>query len=176
MWSTRNGGGPVKKWMRRIRGLLGTAVTWALAWSSVGAAIGLLNVVFAGAPIGAVVVTFALAWAKMGFVAGAIFSVVLGVVEGRRRFDEVSLPRFAAWGAVGALFLAIPIAMGLTLTIQTVVGFGTAVLLGVGSAAGSLALARTSDNAEFAGPDEETLGLTEALDESLYLPTVQDHR
>ena len=31
---------------------------------------------------------------------------VLGLVEGRRRFDQMSLPRFAGWGAVGGLLLS----------------------------------------------------------------------
>ena len=33
-----------------------------------------------------------------GFFGGAFFSTVLGIAGRRHRFDELSLPRFAAWG------------------------------------------------------------------------------
>lgn len=37
---------------------------------------------------------------------------MLGIAERRRRFDELSLPRFAAWGAVGGVLLSlVPAAM-----------------------------------------------------------------
>jgi hypothetical protein len=149
----------MKKWLRRIRGALGTAVTWALAWSGVGIAVGLLNVVLAGAPLGAVMATFAVAWAKMGFIGGAIFSVVVGVAERRRAFHEMSVPRFAAWGALGALVFGLPIAAALGFTAEMVVGFSTVVLLGAGSAAGSLAIARRSDDRELLEEGQEPLGL-----------------
>ena len=49
---------------------------------------------------------FPLMAGAFGFVAGVIFSGVLGVVEGRRRFDQMSIPRFAAWGAAGGFLLS----------------------------------------------------------------------
>jgi hypothetical protein len=42
-----------------------------------------------------------------GFVGGALFSLVLGVAGRRRRFDELSVARFAVWGALGGLMLAL---------------------------------------------------------------------
>ena len=45
-------------------------------------------------------------FATMGFVGGTMFSTILGIAEGRRRFDQMSLPRFAGWGAVGGLLLS----------------------------------------------------------------------
>jgi hypothetical protein len=42
-----------------------------------------------------------------GFVGGALFSVVLGIGEHRRRFDELSVRRFAGWGALGGLLLTL---------------------------------------------------------------------
>ena len=42
-----------------------------------------------------------------GFLGGAVFSAVLRIAEGRRRFDELSLPRFGAWGAVTGLLLGV---------------------------------------------------------------------
>jgi hypothetical protein len=73
----------------------------------------------------------------MGFINGASFAAVLRIVEGRRRFDEMSLWRFAGLGAVG----------GLVVSLLTGGGFVVAfTVLGAGSAAGSLALARRADD------------------------------
>ena len=40
-----------------------------------------------------------------GFFGGVIFSMMLGMAEGRRRFDELSLVRFGVWGAVTGVLL-----------------------------------------------------------------------
>jgi len=76
-------------------------LTWALGWF--GAGMGLLLV---GLAFGATAdVPFPILFGLLGFVAGTAFSGVLGIAEGRRRFDEMSLPRFARWGAMGGLLL-----------------------------------------------------------------------
>ena len=106
-------------------------------------------------------------YGMLGFVGGAAFSVVLGITEGRRRFDEMSLPRFAGWGAVGGLLLsvltvAMGIAMGGAITLGNWIFMGTMPLLAAGSAAGSLALARRADDRELLehGADVAEIGLT----------------
>ena len=94
-------------------------------------------------------------------VGGAFFSVVLGVAERHRTFEEMSLPRFAGWGAVGGLLLAMlwlfgsgpPPALGEMLGTGVVMA-----LMGAGSAAGSLALARRADPLLESG---EAVGLIE---------------
>ena len=94
----------MKKWLQRIRGAVGTALTWAVAWGGVGVILGPVVVLLSGWGPG-VMVTFVIdlvaRLAAAGFIGGAVFSTVLGVVEGRRRFDEMSLPRFATWGRWG---------------------------------------------------------------------------
>ena len=90
----------MKQWLRRIRGAIGMGLTWAAAWF--GAGLILLLVV----GVGAADVPFPLFFGLLGFIAGATFSGVLGMVEGRRRFDQMSLPRFAGWGALGGLLLS----------------------------------------------------------------------
>ena len=158
----------MKKWLKRIRGAVGTALTWATAWAVVGATLGLTGG-NSDRGIAASVVDGFIGWAILGFIGGATFSVVLGIAGGRRRFDEMSLPRFAAWGAVGGLLLGMVLfamyrddswAMGLVAT-----------LLGAGSAAGSLALARRADDRELLehGADVADIGLTEAEKRELLL-------
>ncbi len=156
----------MKKWLKRIRGALGMGMTWAAAWAGFGA---IFTLVVGGVIGGGLAGLFLepLLYGMMGFVGGAAFSVVLGVTEGRRRFDEMSLLRFAACGAVGGVLLAIPLLLLLAATDPSALyWFGTSVvvaLLGAGSAAGSLALARRADDRELLehGADVADLELTE---------------
>ncbi len=161
----------MKKWLKRIRGALGMGLTWAAVWAGVGALIPLVSGLFSVG--GFAVVLFGefvmvATYGMLGFVGGAAFSVVLGITEGRRRFDEMSLPRFAGWGAVGGLLLsvltvAMGIAMGGAITLGNWIFMGTMPLLAAGSAAGSLALARRADDGELLehGADVADIGLTE---------------
>jgi MFS family permease len=124
-------------------------LTWGAGWSPVGAIVGFIVAGLFGAPAGPIVATWIGMFAVLGFLGGTSFSTVLRLAEGRRRFNELSLPRFTAWGAVGGLLLGgFAVFIGLLgpgLSILDAVIVGTATLLGAGSAAGTLALARKSD-------------------------------
>jgi hypothetical protein len=89
----------MKKWLRRIRGALGMGFTWGVAWSCAGFVLAVVMRFQADAP-------FPLIFGVLGFAAGVIFSAVLALTEGRRGFDQMSLPRFAGWGAAAGLLLA----------------------------------------------------------------------
>lgn len=145
----------MRKWLRRIRGAIGMGLVWAMAWF--GAGLILLLVV----GVGAADVPFPLFFALLGFLAGVTFSGVLGMVEGRRRFDQMSLRRFAAWGGVGGLLLAVVLAAVLGGDTLLVLGPIFA-LSGAGCAAGSLALARMAKHRELldAAADVGETGLT----------------
>ncbi len=133
----------------------------------------ILGLILGSALFGSVV------FAMCGFAGGAAFSVVLSATEGRRRFDEMSLLRFAAWGTVGAFLLAMPLLLPLLLLLAgtdppALYWFGTSMvvaLLGAGSAAGSLALARRADDRELVehGADVADIGLTEEEKRELLL-------
>ncbi len=146
----------MKKWLKRIRGVVGTALTWAAAWFGVGAFIGLVG--------GVGPVALAISWAQIGFVGGAIFSTVLGITEGRRRFDEMSLRVFAGiGGTVGGLLAVLFFSAGGPFSLGSLAMASFVFLLGAGSAAGSLALARRADDRELLehGADVADIGLTE---------------
>jgi len=147
----------MKKWLRRIRAAIGIGLTWAIAWFGAGMIL-LLVVGF-----GAADVPFPLFFALLGFLAGVTFSGVLGIVEGRRRFDQMSLPRFAGWGAVGGLLLSGIFAWAAGLGGEFLVLGPVFALAGAGSAAGTLALARKAEQRELldAGVDTAEVGLTE---------------
>jgi hypothetical protein len=147
----------MKKWLRRIRGAIGMGLTWAAAWF--GAGVALLLVV----GLDAADVPFPLGFGMFGFLAGVMFSGVLGAFEGRRRFDQMSLPRFAVWGAVGGLLLSGIFAWAAGLGGEFLVLGPVFALAGATSAAGTLTLARMAeDRASLdASADAGEAGLTE---------------
>lgn len=148
----------MRRWSRRIRGALGMGLAWAAAWALVGLLIGVASVLLPWLPWDAFFKIFDAplpALAVPGFVGGVIFSVVLGVAARRRSFAELSLVRFAAWGAVGGLLLSlVPAVMvvaglatfnpnlGIGLWQLTAAASGPLMLLSAASASGSLVLAR----------------------------------
>ncbi len=153
----------MKKWLRRIRGAIGMGLTWGIAWFGAG----LILLLIVG--FGAADVPFPLGFGMFGFLAGVMFSVVLGIVEGRRSFDQMSLPRFAAWGGVGGLLLSVIFVLAVALAGDTtllshLVFLGPLfAVAGGGSAAGSLAVARMAEDRELldASTDLDAVGLTD---------------
>lgn len=168
----------MRKWLRRIRGAVGMGLTWAAGWALFGVLIGVASILLPGLPWDSFFEVFDAplpALAVPGFFGGALFSGVLGIAGRRRRFDELSLPRFAAWGAVGGLLLgllpaalvavglATPGGEGLGLWQLTAIISGPLTLLSAASASGSLMLARMAESRELleAGAEADEVGLTE---------------
>ena len=127
----------MKKWLRRIRAAMGIGLTWGAAWFAAGMA--LLVVVGPHAAD----VPFPLFFGLLGFLAGTTFSGILGLVAGRRRFDQMSLPRFAAWGALGGVLLSVVV--GFAAGAEFLVLGTVFAVAGAISAAGTLALARSAE-------------------------------
>ena len=100
----------MRDWMRRVRGALGMGVTWAFGWALVGIGIGVSSVLLPFLPWDAFFKAFDAplpALALPGFLGGVLFSLVLGIAGRRRSFDELSLGRVGAWGALGGLLLSL---------------------------------------------------------------------
>jgi hypothetical protein len=124
------------KWLRRIRGAIGMGVTWGAAWSGAGILLAVATGFKADAP-------FPIIFGVLGFIAGVIFSAFLALTEGRRRFDQMSLPRFAGWGAAGGLLLSAVFAKAASLDWGDVLVIApTFALASAVCASGSLAVAR----------------------------------
>ena len=158
----------MKGWLRRIRGAVGMGLVWAAGWALVGILIGVTSNLLPGFPWDSFFEIFDAPLPMLavpGFVAGALFSIVLGIAGRRRKFDELSLPRFAAWGAVGGLLLSLVPATLVAVGLAHLAGesFGlwrlTATigvpltLLSAASAAGSLLLARTAEGRKLIATD-----------------------
>ena len=126
----------MRNWLRRIRGAIGMGFTWAAAWFAVGFVPRWVFGIEGDLP-------FPLLFGGLGLIAGVSFSGLLVLTEGRRRFDQMSLPRFAGWGAMGGLLLSALFANAASLGWGDVLAIApTFALASATCAAGSLALAR----------------------------------
>lgn len=142
----------MKKWMRRVRGAVGMGLTWALVWAPVAVLMGM-----AVDPDGSMDEMWPAIGAYPGFLGGVVFSTVLAIAARRRRLDELSIVRVAAWGAVAGLMVGVlPFTIGESASeiplwqLATVV-IGSITLLSAASAAGSLALARRAEKRDVPG-------------------------
>jgi hypothetical protein len=138
-------------------------LTWAAGWALVGLLIGVASTLLPGLPWDSFFEVFDAplpALAIPGFFGGVFFSMVLGIAGRRCSFSELSLPRFAAWGALGGLLLTLfpfaLVAVGLASRegsdlgawrILAAIG-GPFILLSAVSASGSLLLARIAERPE----------------------------
>jgi hypothetical protein len=132
----------VQKLLRRIRGAIGMGIGWGAAWSVAGSAPRWLFGFNADVP-------FPLVFGVLGFIAGIIFFALLVLIERRRTFDQLSLPRFAAWGAAGGLLLSAIFTRVASLGAGDVLVLApTFVAACAACASGSLALARRAERLE----------------------------
>ena len=132
------------KWLRNIRGAVLMGLAWAGVWAPIGLLIGLIV-----DSDGAMDEMWAAVGGYPGFLCGAVFFTVLGVSEGRLRFDELPLSRVCAKGSTsGVLVGMLPFVLGsietgvLPVWLLGVLIIVSITLLSAVSAAGSLALAK----------------------------------
>jgi hypothetical protein len=147
--------GGMKGWLRRIRGAVGMGVAWGVTWLGAGLLMMLAMLLLTG-ETGADV-PYPLGFGALGFVAGVAFSLVVGVLGRNRRFDQLSIPRFAAWGGAGGLLFSTLFVAAVALLDDPTFWSAWPVLApvfsgaGAASAAGILALARKAADPDFAG-------------------------
>jgi uncharacterized membrane protein YcaP (DUF421 family) len=132
-------------------------VTWSLAWIPFGALWGLGDwLLFPDStPLSYLLVTSTALFAGAGFAGGVIFSLVLSRIEGRRGFSQLTVPRFLGWGALGGVLLSalLLLSNGVSqLSLADLIALVTLPLLGAGSAAGSLVIARSAEDRELLAP------------------------
>jgi hypothetical protein len=126
----------MQKWLRRVRGAIGMGLAWGAAWAVAGSIPRWVLGFNPDAP-------FPIIFGLLGFVAGVTFSGLVVLTAGRRKFDEISLPRFAGWGAMGGLLLSAVFTKAASLGWGDVLAIApTFALASAVCACGSLAVAR----------------------------------
>ncbi len=131
--------------LRRLRGLLGLALSWSVVWIVVGLGIYLVDGVVNGRAIyWDRIPTFALRLGLVGALCGSVFALLVAVLERRQTFGGLTFRRMALWGALGGcVFPAVILStQDITMGGTEVAVFGLFGGLGVLSSLGILALAR----------------------------------
>jgi hypothetical protein len=139
--------------VRRIRGIIGMAITWGCLWVLAGGFLGTVLVLSGASHWGLPTIWWSAIWFGMvGVLGGGAFAVILSVAERRSVFDDLKVRRIALIGTAGALAaLAVFVAVTAILAPDTglsgnasadLILSGGIAALGAGSSAGTLMLAR----------------------------------
>jgi hypothetical protein len=149
------------RWLRVLRGMIGTGLTFSAGVGVVASMIAGLVWLLPGGEGGLEMIRLVISSSIWAFPIGVVFSGALAITARGLSFDKLSLPRFAALGAGGGLLL-----FGLLATnawqawsVSTALVNATIfVLLGGGSATATLLLARRAGPALKPGDESRRLG------------------
>ncbi len=154
------------RWLRVIRGMIGTGLTFAVGVGVVGSLLGLVALLVGQASLDDLRMVGKMS--VVAFIVGVGFSGVLALAARGRTFDRLSLRFVTALGAAGGFlyFLFIAAANGARVwSVWNAIGNLTILtLLGAGAAGGMLLLARKTREA--LTPGENTRRLSEGTPEA----------
>jgi hypothetical protein len=132
--------------LRRLRGLLGIAATWGVAFAGVGViagslaaltyAVGAMPPQVGSREISTAIIAGIARWAAVGALSGIVFSVTVMMAERRQTLATLSPRRFARWGGLAGAVGSIAV-VGVFVVAFLPAGF---VAASGGSLAGSLLL------------------------------------
>ena len=149
------------RWLRVIRGMIGTGLTFAAGVGVVSSLVGLVALL-AGELSGRELLEIVGKLSVVASLVGVAFSGVLAITAHGRPFDRLSLRNVTALGAGGGLlyFLFIAAMNGARVwsASTAVANLTILILLGGGSAAATLTLARRARHALKSGEDPPGLG------------------
>jgi hypothetical protein len=143
-------------WLRRIRAMLGMGLTFSVGAGAIASVLAAVSVVLSGFQVDPELGILVVGSAVWAFPIGVAFSGFLALAGRNRRFEELSLPRFALLGAGGGLLLYGVLALKAWDAWTVDAAVANLVLLtgiGAGSATGALVLARRAQP-ELEGGDE----------------------
>ncbi len=149
------------RWLRVIRGMIGTGLTFSAGVGVIASMIAGLVWLLSGSESGLEMIWVAFASSIWAFPIGVAFSGVMAITARRRPFDKLSLPHFAALGAGVGLLLFGVLAVNAwdAWSVTTAIANATIfVLLGGGSATATLMLARRAGPARKSGGESRSLG------------------
>lgn len=89
-------------------GVVTMGLAWAFVWAIPGGAIEAIdNIAPSARSFTRAIDMWPQTLGLPGLVGGVLFSVLLQITEGRRRFNELSLARSGGWGAVSGLLVGV---------------------------------------------------------------------
>lgn len=147
-------------WKRIARGMFGTGLTFGIGIGAITFGIGLLAIAFGNATFSDL--RFAARAGVVGFILGVGFSGILAATARRKRFTQLSLPRFTLLGAGAGLIYFLLISMNAYRVWTPGVALWNFLLLtmmGGGAAATTLLVARKASASLDSG--DELLSLSE---------------
>ena len=92
----------MRNWLSGIRGAIALIILWIIGWG-----LGFGGIMEVIDPNGEIEDVWPAVLAIPGVIGGIIFSIALLIAERGRSFDEISLLRFALWGAATGLILGL---------------------------------------------------------------------
>jgi len=137
--------------LRRVRGVFGLALTWAVTWAiAAGLTGGPLSAIAlwlrgARVPLALLIGAFGLAGAISGFVSGAGFALLLTTSARRHTLGDINPLQFGLLGAIPAAVFGVLVFRHAGFALLAT-GFGYV------AATGSLVLARRANTRELEGP------------------------
>jgi len=96
----------MNKWLKKLRGIVGTGAVWGTAGLSVGAFLGAISsIIFDGGLSLPWVLNSGAGLGLFGFLSGVSFAGILATLDGRKSLEDLSAARSALWGMIaGAAF------------------------------------------------------------------------
>lgn len=94
----------MRRYLRKLRAVVGIGATWGILWAAIGTAIALVIGVVDPDSIdpGESALVIAAIFGLIGFISGAGFATLLSFAESRKRILDLSLIRVALWGILGS--------------------------------------------------------------------------
>ena len=161
--SVRPSENPSMNILQRIRGAVGTTLTWAAAWGLFGLAFRLVwPIEWTGMPSLSMLAASATSWLIPGAIAGLTFSLFLRA-QPKRRLEDLTIKRMAVLGAVGGVAVPLLVGAGWLLATERSLSWmlqplAQWAIAGAACAAGSLSVARraltTKKTSELSAADQ----------------------
>lgn len=112
---------------RRLKAVIGNALTWAVGWAVGGVGLAVVTHLFAPfGPLGEKILIWAAEAGALGFIVGGGFSLLVSVVYRNRRLSDLSPTWFGLMGA--CVGMAFPVA---AFVVPTVIAGGSLTMAGV---------------------------------------------